>query len=342
MLDIVAYLPPDARRLALARGGLTETALADGALRVPQDRYRALFDAAVREGDDELFGFLQRPVPRGTFATLVRTLARCRTAGDAVHVANDLYGLFDRHRPWRLSAGRGRVTLELVPRTERQAASAVYNHQMLRAPLYVIGWLVGHRLRADQVLLDRRLESFAGETAYLLGAMPRLSDRSAWTVPAAVLDLPIVRRPADVDGWLRASLASIIGPPGRTSIEERVRRVLSEASPIGAPDLISTARALRMSRATLARRLHQAGRTFRELKDAVRHELAVAELARPDGTVESVAVALGFSDVRSFRRAFSRWTGAVPSAYRPGGSRREAAAGPSLDQQPRVPSDSGS
>src|SRR5262249_45022223 len=76
------------------------------------------------------------------------------------------------------------------------------------------------------------------------------------------------------------------------------------------------ARALRMSRRTMSRRLEQEGTSFAEELDNARRELAIAYVHEAETPLKEVAFRLGFSHAESFHRAFKRWTGETPLAYR--------------------------
>ena len=66
---------------------------------------------------------------------------------------------------------------------------------------------------------------------------------------------------------------------------------------------------------TLSRRLGQRGTSFRRLVDDERLARA-RRLLETGSTVEQVAHRLGYSDGTAFARAFKRWTGSTPAAYR--------------------------
>ncbi|TQF72638.1 AraC family transcriptional regulator [Pseudoalteromonas luteoviolacea] len=77
-----------------------------------------------------------------------------------------------------------------------------------------------------------------------------------------------------------------------------------------------TARSLGMSPATLKRRLKQDGTNFKLLVDEVKGQEALHLMALNQWNNSQLASNMAFSDEHSFRRAFKRWTGAVPSAFR--------------------------
>ena len=58
------------------------------------------------------------------------------------------------------------------------------------------------------------------------------------------------------------------------------------------------------------------GVSFLELKDQIRYNLAVSALKSKKSSIEDISEALGFSDRNCFTRAFKRWSGVSPSAFR--------------------------
>lgn len=76
------------------------------------------------------------------------------------------------------------------------------------------------------------------------------------------------------------------------------------------------AAALGLHPRTLQRRLQDAGQGYAELQSRARFKLAADWLQAGELSIEAVSERLGFSDRRSFTRAFTRWAGISPSAFR--------------------------
>ncbi|CUH67484.1 Virulence-regulating protein VirS [Thalassovita gelatinovora] len=98
----------------------------------------------------------------------------------------------------------------------------------------------------------------------------------------------------------------------RAKVEGRILPDLHE----GSLSMDNVARDLGMSRQTLYRRLKDEAVTFAEVHDGLRHRMALDYLTTRKVSVSETAYLLGFSEASSFVRAFRRWTGKSPTAYR--------------------------
>ncbi|MEP1217016.1 MAG: helix-turn-helix transcriptional regulator [Marinobacter sp.] len=78
----------------------------------------------------------------------------------------------------------------------------------------------------------------------------------------------------------------------------------------------SIASQLHMSRHTLHKRLKREGLTFAALLEEIRRERALAYLDDRSKSLVEIAEQLGFSELSAFSRAFKRWMGKSPGAYR--------------------------
>lgn len=72
------------------------------------------------------------------------------------------------------------------------------------------------------------------------------------------------------------------------------------------------------TRRSLQRRLAAQGTTFARLAEATLLRRAKVLLGERTATITDIALTLGYADPAHFTRAFRRWTGVAPSAYRAG------------------------
>jgi AraC-like DNA-binding protein len=100
------------------------------------------------------------------------------------------------------------------------------------------------------------------------------------------------------------------------TIRDRVRRLLWSSLSDGVPDLDDVARRLGMSGRTLQRRLRDEGATFGAVLSGFRQDMARPLLRDGRLAVSEVAFLLGYEDPSSFQRAFRRWSGRSPRAFR--------------------------
>jgi AraC-like DNA-binding protein len=115
--------------------------------------------------------------------------------------------------------------------------------------------------------------------------------------------------------FIRSQLDTLMAPArARVDLEEsisgHVRHQLHSV-----PDFQHIADLFHVSERTLRRRLDALNLTYQGIIDKLRYETSLVLLRKPANTLSEIAAAVGFSDVRNFRRAFKRWSGLSPTDY---------------------------
>jgi AraC-like DNA-binding protein len=132
---------------------------------------------------------------------------------------------------------------------------------------------------------------------------------------AADLELPVI---AADESWLNLARQqceeALDAASFENTIDARVRRVLWNGE--SNRSFAEVAAELHVSPRTLARRLAEQGHAFSDLVDQERLEKAQLLLRSSRYTIKEVTNRLGYSTTTNFTRAFRRWTGATPAAYR--------------------------
>lgn len=114
---------------------------------------------------------------------------------------------------------------------------------------------------------------------------------------------------------------------GTGSLSAQLSTLLRDLLPSGEPRQQDVCARLGLSPRSVQRRLAEEHTTFREVLNTTRHDLALAHLRGGQHSVSEVAFLLGFAEVSAFTRAFKRWTGASPRAWRQLGDGGQAGAG---------------
>jgi AraC-like DNA-binding protein len=107
---------------------------------------------------------------------------------------------------------------------------------------------------------------------------------------------------------------------GRDRLLDQVNRVLAERLHLK-PRITDVATALGLHERTLRRRLAELGVDHQQLLQRLQQDRASAALALGERSIQQVASTVGFASVAAFHRAFLRWTGHTPKAWREGAGR---------------------
>src|SRR5262245_19633477 len=140
---------------------------------------------------------------------------------------------------------------------------------------------------------------------------------NGWALPKAAMRLPLRRRDPALRLWLERQATDILARlPADGDVRDEVRSVLSTQLTAGDIRIDAVARRLATTPRTLQRRLARAGASFEALCDDARKQAAHTYLADTTLSIAEVAYLLGYSEPTAFHRAFKRWHGATPHAYR--------------------------
>lgn len=323
----VQNLDADQRAAALAEAGIAPQALARPAARVPAEAFARLWMAVARLLDDEFFGLDARRMKVGSFAMLCHALVAQATVGAALRQAVRYFGLFfdDIGASLRVAGGTATLVIDNRIGAGRDDAAARDARRFADETLLVmlhglLCWLVGRRVPLGRLEWSRPPPAHADEYRRMFSPLQRFDmPLTAAHFDARVLAGAVSVTAGSLKAFLRDAPQSVfLKQVVATGLSDRVRRQCRDALDRGdaAPTLVVLAQACRLSPATLRRRLEDEGAAWGRLKDEVRRDLALQLLAEGGLSVGDIAARLGFDDASTFYRAFRKWTGSAPGAWR--------------------------
>ncbi|MGK5730875.1 AraC family transcriptional regulator ligand-binding domain-containing protein [Streptomyces sp. URMC 124] len=299
--------------------------LGDAHARVTPEQFTRLVIGVRQATRDEFLGLGSVPSRPGTFAMMCHACIGCPDLGTALRRATRFYGLFPGGPD--LAVERCGPDAVFAVRTDLRAlAEGPFAAECLVLLWHrLASWLTGRRIPLRWAEFAHPAPPYAGEYGPLFGCPVRCgAPRTRAGFDPRWLAAPVVRDEAGLVELLRRAPAGLLGPREYgTTVAEQVRHALVRALREGPqrragrlPEVAQLAARLAVSPATLRRRLKEEGTSYRRLRDQVLREAAVAGLAEGREPIAELAERLGFSEDTAFHRAFRRWTGTTPGAYR--------------------------
>ncbi len=141
------------------------------------------------------------------------------------------------------------------------------------------------------------------------------SDRTALVFPAQCLGQQLQGADPELRRILEARISALMSSETDDLIID-VRRVVHNLVLDGRGALEPVAEALNTHRRTLNRRVSQHGWTVKRLIEDERYAIARRLLRETGLSVTQVATVLGYADSTAFSRAYRRWSGSSPGAWR--------------------------
>ena len=300
----------------LRPAGISADLLRQESARVTETQASRVIQALWEMTGDEVIGLGPRPVPRGTFKMVTLGLIHSvdlRTAlrrfiefpgiGLGFHVEEEAGA--DTTRMFFDPGGRGGTDqLALV-------IGMVVGHRFA-------AWLIGQRIDLRSVELPGPAPLPAAEFTGVFGVAPTFeAPKAVLQFDSRYLDNPVVRGEDELVEFIRNLPEALLFRQNYdTSVASRVRKMTERHRSTETLSVEDVAKALNVSAQHLRRLLRDEGTTFRQIKEDILRDAAIAALAGGRETIEQLSDRLGFSEPSAFRRAFRRWTGSPPGTYR--------------------------
>lgn len=298
--------------------GIEPTLLIADRSRITVEQATRLIRELWRLTDDELAGLGPKPVPRGTF----------RLLGLAVLGAGDLGTVLERFEEFsHVIPGLPQIRMETDEASTRVTLGMEHDQDpehfttdlVLSVGLRFCGWLAACRLPLELVELPYATPESAEDYDLVFGGRICFDQpQSALVFSNDMLTLPVMQDEASLDEWLRNAPADLLMfRDYGTTVADQVRRILERGLRGEWPTADYVAAQLAMSTQHMRRVLREEGTSFSIIKEEVLRDAAITSLVRGQETVADLSARLGFSESSAFHRAFRRWTGSAPGAYRP-------------------------
>lgn len=215
-----------------------------------------------------------------------------------------------------LSVERDMAVLDYVLEGGDITGADELNDAAMGIGMAILRYMCGPAWHPTEVQLTRARPSDIGAFRRVLDARLRFgAERNAIVFPATWLEHKLQRADPGLHRILEEKLDSLDAVQG-TDFVARVRAVARAQLLAADAGAAAVARRLAISRRTLHRKLEAGGTTYERLLDETRYAIARQLLANSNSPLLDVAVALGYANPGAFTRAFRRWSGMTPSAWR--------------------------
>jgi len=304
---------------ALERAGINPAVMGQPNQRVHTDQVARLFKTVQETLNDEFMGFTQSQCKVGLFATMAELVSHCCTLGELLDKAVNFYNLVSNDIPMKLARSKGNAVLSF------QMTQPQLDPEHFMAEFWLViwhrfpSWYIGQPIRLQETHFTFGAPAHRDELQIMFPSQLQFN-RSANRLifDAQYLDKPLMRSDQELQTYVQNAPADVMTIPGSDStLEAQVERIISQQNPdrlVFAP-IHQMAKELGISSQTLHRRLKESATSYQKIKDNLRREVAIQKLVNEKLSVEQVADIVGFTESRSFTRAFKHWTGLTPRAY---------------------------
>ncbi|WP_019530885.1 AraC family transcriptional regulator [Dasania marina] len=304
----------------LAEVGLNAEQIQQPGARVNVIQMTRLIQLIWAELQDEFMGFTLHRCKTGTYAMKCQMVSHCENLNSLFEQGVKFYSL---------------VTDDIIMAYEQTDEGMEFsirmadpsldpNHFYLEFWLMLwhrfASWMIGKKIKLKKVYFNYPApEHVADFDIQFSCECVFKAPVTKCVFPSHYGTMPLVRTQREIAHFLKDAPAGIMVMPGEddsTGLKVKTFLLDSFEKDHVFPDFEAVASYLNNSPQALRRHLKEEGSSYQKIKDVIRRDLAIERICVQNMAVHKVASYLGFTEPRSFTRAFKQWTGLSPKRYK--------------------------
>lgn len=314
---------------ALVKAGLEEfvkplsasPVLAD-AQRLPLEKVGPLLRALWLDMGDEASGFLSRPLKIGVFSMMCQAVISAGNLRRGLLRSARFIHLLTEDLRLELQESGDEARLVMHYRNPHALDETFFVTSLFVIWIRLSCWMINQPMLLQRIHFRFPRPAYDDEFSLMFPCRHAFSQTHNMVVfNKRLLALPIRQDAESLSAFLNHAPESLLTQfRADDSLTAQVKRLLLHRhaghTELEIMSFDTVSEELHMTTHTLRRRLKDEGNSFQEIKDSIRKGRALVLLDRPELSLQDIATRLGFSESAAFNRAFKKWTGMTPGAYR--------------------------
>ena len=300
----------------LIQAGIAPELLPSSKARVSVLQYAQLWIVLADAMNDEFFGMDSHAMRRGSYTFLSRSVLQASSLGKALTQVLQFFNLVldDFSSKYFVQENYAYILIQDTGAPKRMFSYATY----LMLIHGMMCWLCGQRVVLNRIQLKCAApEDDNDYKVRFCDDIQYQADENYIQFDASYLTVPLKQ---DQKSWhhfiQHTPYNLLVRFKNPNALSHQIRKHFLQTPTAEWAELTELAQHFNMSEATMQRRLKQERVNFQQLKNEIRRDLAISLLEQTALTLQDISEQLNFHDASAFHRAFKKWTGVSPGAYR--------------------------
>ena len=300
----------------LQKAGIPLELMQSNKTRISVSAYAQLWIEIANRMNDEFFGMDSHPMRRGSYQLLSKMVMHAETLEKALQQILQFLNIVldDFESTLFVEENYAYIVIQDKKPIKRMFSYATY----LMLIHGLMCWLTKQRVLLKQIQLkcDAPLDDQDYKVRFCENIQYN-TDENYVQFDANYLNIQIKQDQKSWHQFIKNTPHNLlIRFKNPNSLSSLIRKHLIHVHPAEWLELNELAIHLNMSEATIQRRLKSEGMSYQQLKNDIRRDTAIEFLTKSTKSLQDISDELNFHDPSAFHRAFKKWTGVSPGAYR--------------------------